>query len=298
MLRETNLPLPLYRRGKVRDTYDLGDKLLMITTDRISAFDVVLPDIIPGKGEVLNKLSAFWFKKTSHIVPNHLITVVEDLEILEPFFPKGFPPPAYLLGRSMLVKKAKILPVECIVRGYLFGSAWQEYRQTGKVYDYFLPSGMREAEKLSQPIFTPATKALTGHDQPLLKREMAELIGKELANQLEEKSMALYQFARDYALERGIIIADTKFEFGIIGEEIVLIDELLTPDSSRFWDVKEYRIGGSPPSMDKQLVRDWLISSGWNKEPPAPHLPPEIIEMTSQRYKEVYYRLTGESVSG
>jgi phosphoribosylaminoimidazole-succinocarboxamide synthase len=291
-LWQTDLPLPLFKRGKVRDSYDLGDKLLIIATDRISAFDVVLPNAIPFKGEVLNRLSAFWFERTSHIIRNHFIAMVEDTKLLEPYFPPGLPPPSYLSGRSMIVRKAQPLPIECVVRGYLFGSGWAEYRLRGEIYGVVLPSGMREGEKLPQPLFTPTTKAPTGHDLPLSKGKMAELIGEELSSQLEGKSLSLYLFAQEYALKRGIIIADTKFEFGLINGELVLIDELLTPDSSRFWDAGQYKVGEAIPSMDKQLVRDWLISTGWNKEPPAPHLPGEIIQETSRRYKEVYHRIT------
>lgn len=293
-LFETNLPLPLFCRGKVRDTYDLGDKLLIVSTDRISAFDVVLPCAIPCKGLVLNQLSCFWFRKISHIVPNHLVSPVEDIRDLEKFTPGKNSLPDYLIGRSMVVTKAKRVPVECVVRGYLSGSAWAEYQNSGTICGIKLPPGLRESEELVEPIFTPTTKAESGHDQPLTKMELQNLVGKQLARELEEKSLAIYEFAREFALSRGIIIADTKFEFGFADDRLILIDELLTPDSSRFWDVALYKVGQAQPSYDKQPVRDWLVQSGWNKEPPAPLLPREVIEATTRRYVQAYERLTGE----
>ncbi len=290
---ETNLPIPLFCRGKVRDTYDLGDKLLIISTDRISAFDVVLPCAIPCKGLVLNQLSCFWFYKTSHIVPNHLIEPVDEVRDIEKFIPDKTCRLDHLIGRSMVVTKAKRIPVECVVRGYLSGSAWAEYKNSGTICGVNLPPGLRESEGLAEPIFTPTTKAESGHDQPLTKSELQDLVGTELAQQLEEKSLAIYKYASEFALSRGIIIADTKFEFGLADNGLILIDELLTPDSSRFWDAALYKVGQAQPSLDKQPVRDWLVQSGWNKEPPAPMLPPEVIKATTRRYIEAYERLTG-----
>lgn len=295
-LFETNLTIPLFCRGKVRDTYDLGDKLLIISTDRISAFDVVLPCAIPCKGLVLNQLSCFWFHKTSHIIPNHLIAPVEDVRDLEKFIPDKTSLPDYLIGRSMVVTKAERIPVECVVRGFLSGSAWAEYGNSGTICGIKLPRGLRESEKLPEPIFTPTTKAQSGHDQPLTRSELENLVGKEVALALEEKSLVIYRYAREFALSRGIIIADTKFEFGFADNSLILIDELLTPDSSRFWDVALYKVGQAQPSYDKQLVRDWLVQSGWNKEPPAPMLPQEVIEATTAKYVQAYERLTGEKL--
>ena len=307
-LLETNLSLPLFRRGKVRDTYDFGDTLLMVTTDRISAFDSVLPCGVPDKGRVLNQLSAFWFKKTAHIIPNHLIKTIDSLDILRDVIASvptviaknevtkqsqrkrdsSLTLETSLVGRSMLVAKAKRIPVECIMRGYLSGSAWAEYKDTGKVGSIRLPSGMTESQELPQPIFTPTTKSDVGHDRPLTDQDIRSLDIEGLIGELEEKSLLVYHYARDYAKTKGIIIADTKFEFGIINGKLSLIDELLTPDSSRFWDARRYRPGGSQPSFDKQPVRDWLLASGWNKEPPAPMLPPDIIKATTKRYNRIY----------
>jgi phosphoribosylaminoimidazole-succinocarboxamide synthase len=296
VLLETNLSLPLFRRGKVRDVYDLGDRLLIVSTDRISAFDVVLPCGIPDKGKVLNQLSAFWFEKTANILPNHFIKVVDSNVVLNEVKDLPSQPgelPDFLIGRSMLVAKAERIPVECVVRGYLSGSAWAEYKEAGKTGHIHLPSGMKESQELSQPIFTPTTKGETEHDRPLTDKDIRDLGIENLFGELEQKSLLIYGYARDYARTRGIIIADTKFEFGFIDGQLVLIDELLTPDSSRFWDVSQYKVGYPQPSFDKQFVRDWLSASGWNKEPPAPMLPPEVIEGTSKRYREVYNRLTG-----
>lgn len=293
VLFETNLPLPLFHRGKVRDTYELGDKLLIVATDRISAFDFVLPCAIPDKGPVLNQLSAFWFEKTARLVPNHFIRVVEDTRDVYPFILPNVCP-EYLLGRSMIVQRAKRLPVECVVRGYLSGSAWAEYRENGTVSLTPMPHGLKESQELPEPFFTPTTKAEKGHDKPLTKKELKELVGEVLAEELERRSLTLYNYAKNYAQNRGIIIADTKFEFGLINNKLILIDELLTPDSSRFWDASQYTVGGPQPSFDKQPVRDWLIASGWNKEPPVPELPPDIIEQTSIRYRDAYQRLTGK----
>ena len=308
LVLETDLPLPLFRRGKVRDVYDLGDKLLIVSTDRISAFDVVLPSGIPGKGKVLSRLSAFWFEKTAHIISNHFIKMIDNVNTLQGVIANT---PAViakteslkqsktgrdsslklgtsLVGRSMVVAKAERIPVECVVRGYLAGSAWEEYRQTGKAGDIRLPSGMQESQELPQPIFTPTTKSDTEHDRPLTNQDIKSLGGKDFISELKEKSLLIYGYARDYAKTRGIIIADTKFEFGFINGKLSLIDELLTPDSSRFWDASQYKVGYSQVSFDKQPVRDWLSTSGWNKEPPAPELPPEVIEATTQRYDKIY----------
>jgi phosphoribosylaminoimidazole-succinocarboxamide synthase len=301
VLINTNLPLPLFRRGKVRDVYDLGDKLLIVSTDRISAFDVVLPCGIPDKGRVLNQLSAFWFKKTAHILHNHLIKVIDSYVVLNEVKNLSSQPgglPDSLVGRSMLVAKARRIPVECVVRGYLSGSAWAEYKETGKVGDISLPQGMEESQELSQPIFTPTTKSDTEHDRPLTNQDIKGLGGEDLFGELEQKSLLIYSYARDYAKRRGVIIADTKFEFGFINGHLALIDELLTPDSSRFWDASQYEVGHSQPSFDKQPVRDWLSDSGWDKKPPAPMLPPEVIRRTSERYREVYSKLTGGVLRG
>jgi len=307
------LSLPLFRRGKVRDVYDVGDKLLIVSTDRISAFDVVLPCGIPDKGRVLNQLSAFWFKKTAHILPNHLVKVIDGEDTLQNIIAgapaviarnkvtkqsqwkrdSSFTLGTSLIGRSVVVAKAERIPVECVVRGYLSGSAWAEYKETGRVGDIHLPSGMKESQELSRPVFTPTTKSDTEHDRPLTNEDISELGVDKILGELEDRSLRIYSYARDYAKHRGIIIADTKFEFGCINGQLALIDELLTPDSSRFWDASQYEVGHSQPSFDKQPVRDWLVDSGWDKRPPAPMLPPEVIERTSERYRVVYTKLTG-----
>jgi phosphoribosylaminoimidazole-succinocarboxamide synthase len=300
VLLNTDLPLPLFIRGKVRDTYQLGELLLIIATDRISAFDVVLPAGIPSKGMVLNKLSAFWFNQTKDLVPNHLVEAVDDVRCLDAYLPakSRFDYPEYLAGRSMVVKKVKRLPVECVVRGYISGSAWAEYKEKGTVSGNTMPDDLEESQELPQPLFTPTTKAESGHDQPLSMDEMEKLVGgAALAEGIREKSLAIYSYARGYAVARGIIIADTKFEFGLDGDQLILIDELLTPDSSRIWDVDLYKVGQSQPSYDKQPVRDWLTASGWNKEPPAPKLPQDVIEATTKRYEQAYQRLTGKKLS-
>ena len=298
VLVNTNLPLPIFCRGKVRDTYDLGKLLLIVATDRISAFDSVLPCGIPDKGLVLNQLSAFWFQKTKNLVPNHLIEAIDEANRLDNYLPAAsrFAYPLYLKGRSMIVKKAERIPIECVVRGYLSGSAWAEYQERGTIYGESLPKGLKESQALLQPLFTPTTKEESGHDRPLSMDEMKKMIGETLAEELKEKSLAIYGYAREYAQARGIIIADTKFEFGIEGDSLILIDELLTPDSSRIWDTKLYTVGQPQPSYDKQPVRDWLVASGWNKEPPAPMLPPEVIEATTKRYRQAYERLTGREL--
>ncbi|MDH4299041.1 MAG: phosphoribosylaminoimidazolesuccinocarboxamide synthase [Dehalococcoidia bacterium] len=301
VLMDTDLPLQLFRRGKVRDVYDVGDRLLIVSTDRISAFDVVLPCGIPDKGRVLNELSAFWFKKTAHILPNHLIKVIDSDAVLNEvrsLSSRRGELPHSLVGRSMLVAKAERVPLECVVRGYLSGSAWVEYKETGKAGNINLPHAMRESQELPQPIFTPTTKSETEHDRPLTNQDIKDLGIGDILEELEQKSLLIYRYARDYARGRGIIIADTKFEFGFIDGRLALIDELLTPDSSRFWEISQYEVGHAQPSFDKQPVRDWLSASGWDKEPPAPMLPPEVIEKTSKRYRDVYRKLTGGVLEG
>jgi phosphoribosylaminoimidazole-succinocarboxamide synthase len=276
--------------GKVREMYGFGDRLLMVASDRMSAFDVVLPTPIPDKGRVLTGLSHFWFGRTEEIVPNHLITT--DLS--------AYPPEAQsapdLAGRSMLVKRLTMMPIECVVRGYLVGSGWKDYRATGTVCGHSLPPGMVEAQKLPKPIFTPSTKATDGHDQNIDREAGVVLIGEERFDRLEEVAIRLYETAAEYALERGIIIADTKFEFGEDeAGRLVLGDEALTPDSSRFWPADQYATGGSPPSYDKQYVRDWLETLDWDKTPPGPKIPEEVVAGTRARYVEAYERLTGGS---
>lgn len=277
-----------FKRGKVRDVYDLGDKLLIISTDRISCFDVILPTSIPRKGEVLTKLSTFWFGWTKNIVANHLLTanVCDFPPILSNY-------KEILSGHSMLVQKAKLIPVECIVRGYLSGSGWKEYKQTQSICGIKLPKGLKESDKLPEPIFTPSTKEDVGHDINVRQEYIEKEIGKNTADKLKEISIALYKKASECAQSKGIIIADTKFEFGFYKNEIILIDELLTPDSSRFWPKNEYLPGKSQPSFDKQFVRDYLESLGWDKNPPAPELPAEIVNKTSEKYLQVLKRLTG-----
>jgi phosphoribosylaminoimidazole-succinocarboxamide synthase len=287
--------LRLLGRGKVRDMYAVGDRsLLIVTTDRLSAFDVVLPDPIPDKGEVLNEMSNFWFRKLAHIVPNHLNGAEPEKVI------KGAHEAAQVKGRSVVVRKLKPLPVEAVVRGYLIGSGWKDYQQTGAVCGIPLPKGLKQADKLPEAIFTPATKAEAGtHDENISFERMEQLIGKELAAQMREVSMRLYREAAEFARGRGIIIADTKFEFGTDEKgDLILIDEALTADSSRFWPADEYRPGSSPPSFDKQYVRDYLETLAWNKTPPAPRLPPEVIAKTSEKYREALYRLTGRRLGG
>ncbi|MEE9366872.1 MAG: phosphoribosylaminoimidazolesuccinocarboxamide synthase, partial [Dehalococcoidales bacterium] len=286
VIRETDLPLPLFIKGKVRDTYDLGNHLLIIATDRISAFDFVLPSAIPCKGLVLNRLSVFWFSQTTGIVSNHLVETVEDVRCLDTYIAaeNRFPYPAYLVGRSMVVKKVERIPVECVVRGYLAGSGWAEYQEQGKVAGFTLPEGLQESQKLPEPLFTPTTKAESGHDLPITMDEVEKEIGERSALEIKEKSLAIYNYAQEYAAKRGIIIADTKMEFGLDGDRLILIDELLTPDSSRIWESSLYRVGQAQPSYDKQPLRDWLVESGWNKEPPAPPLPPDVADATSHRY--------------
>jgi phosphoribosylaminoimidazole-succinocarboxamide synthase len=282
---------PLFKRGKVRDVYDLGDKLLLVATDRISAFDFVLPSLIPDKGKILTQLSKFWFDFTAYICPNHVLTAEFS----------QYPPPLQkhkdlLDKRSMLVKKTKVLPVECVVRGYLAGSGWKEYKESGKTSGIKLPSGLKESDRLPNPIFAPATKAEEGHDLNISFKQMKKIVGDdELAQKVKNTSLKLYQKASLYALSKGIIIADTKFEFGLDKNDLVLVDEIFTPDSSRFWPLQSYRPGKSQASLDKQFVRDYLLSSSWDRNSTPPALPPQIIEQTAARYFEIYSLLSGRS---
>ncbi len=290
---ETDIPeLKLINRGKVRDLYEVNGSILMIATDRLSAFDVVFNEPIPDKGRVLTQLSLFWFDRLKHMVPNHLIEWDVDR------FPEGLKRYRDILyQRSVLVKRAKPLAIECIVRGYISGSGWKDYKKTGAVCGIRLPQGLRESDKLPEPIFTPSTKAEVGeHDENIDFERACEIVGKDVAERVRDISISLYKEASQYALSRGIIIADTKFEFGFIDNELCLIDEVLTPDSSRFWPLDEYRPGGAQPSFDKQFVRDYLESINWDKRPPAPKLPDEIIEKTRKRYLEAYKRITGRDL--
>ena len=283
--------LQLFRRGKVRDVYDLGDKLLIISTDRISCFDVVLPSGIPEKGKVLNSISVFWFNFVKDIIGNHLITADVDKYPAEL---KKYKPD--LAGRSMLVLKTKPLPVECVVRGYLSGSGWKEYKQKQSVCGISLPKGLKESEKLPEIIFTPSTKADVGHDQNINQKYVEDLVGVELAARLKEVSIAIYKRAADYALQKGIIIADTKFEFGIYQDRLIIIDEVLTPDSSRFWPLADYHPGQAQASFDKQFVRDYLETLDWDKTPPGPVLPEEIISKTAEKYLDAHRKLIGREL--
>ena len=281
--------LKLFKRGKVRDVYDLGAQILIVSTDRISCFDVVLPDCVPEKGRILTQLSCFWFDLTRDIVPNHVVSADVDQ------FPKELQ--KYrdeLVGRSMIVKKTELIPFECVVRGYISGSGWKEYKENGRVGGIKLPPDLVESEKLPQAIFTPATKADEGHDMNISEKEMAQAIGKELTGKLKELSLAIYHKASAYAEKKGIIIADTKFEFGLLGGSIIFIDEALTPDSSRFWPKNTYAPGKGQPSFDKQFVRDYLETLHWNKTPPAPNLPAHVIEETTRKYQEICDRLVNE----
>jgi len=283
--------VPKLKSGKVREVFDLGDRLLIVATDRISAFDVVMPNGIPRKGQILTQLSFFWFERFADLVPNHLLA---DRDApwpgeLQPFA-------GLLAGRSMIVRKAQPLPVECVVRGYLAGSGWKEYQQSRRVCGIALPDGLVESAELPEPIFTPATKAVSGHDENISFAQVVNTIGRELAERVRELSLRLYTEARAYARQRGIIIADTKFEFGLADGQLLLIDEVLTPDSSRFWPADQYQPGRSQPSFDKQFVRDYLESLGWNKQPPGPVLPPEVVAKTQAKYIEAYQRLTGRTL--
>jgi len=293
IVQETTIAaLTLRGRGNVRDIYEIGDALLIVSTDRLSAFDVILPDPIPSKGKVLNGLSVFWMKKAEHLMPNHLIT--DDVAQ----YPDELRDSLNLLaGRSVLVKKATTFPVECVVRGYLIGSGWKDYQATGSVCGISLPPELRQADKLPEPIFTPSSKAEIGaHDENISFGKVVDLVGEETAQWLRDKSIELYLFGSRWAEERGIIIADTKFEFGLVDAAPTLIDEVLTPDSSRFWPMDRYRVGSSPPSLDKQFVRDYLESLAWDKKPPAPRLPAEIVNKTRENYLEIYRILTGSDV--
>jgi phosphoribosylaminoimidazole-succinocarboxamide synthase len=279
--------LRLFKKGKVRDVYELDDKLLIVATDRISAFDFVLPSLIPDKGRVLTQLSRFWFEYTSLVCPNHMIAA--DVAAFPPALAKH----ADLLDkRAMLVRKTKILPVECVVRGYLAGSGWKEYRASGKVCGIKLPDGLRESDRLPEPLFTPSTKAEVGHDENISFKEMEKITGSVLAKKIRKVSLELYNKATLHALSKGIIIADTKFEFGLDGDDLVLIDEIFTPDSSRFWPLASYEPGRGQPSLDKQFVRDYLETTGWDKKSDPPALPADIIAKTSQKYLEIYRLLS------
>jgi phosphoribosylaminoimidazole-succinocarboxamide synthase len=283
--------LPRLGRGKVRDIYALGDdRMLIVTSDRLSAFDVILPDPIPGKGRVLTEMANFWFERLKHVVPNHLTGIDPESVVT------GEDEKAQVRGRSIVVRRLKPLPIEAVVRGYLIGSGWKDYQKSGAVCGIALPAGLAQAQKLAEPIFTPATKAESGHDENISYAEVEKLIGAPLAARVREVSIRLYREASDYAATRGIIIADTKFEFGLdAAGELVLIDEVLTADSSRFWPADSYRVGISPPSFDKQYVRDYLETLDWDKTPPAPHLPADVIARTAAKYREAMQRLTGVS---
>jgi len=284
-LLETNLPgYTLRARGKVRDIYDDGDRLLIVATDRISAFDYILATGIPGKGRVLTQMTLFWLEFLRDVVPNHLLST--DMSALPPEFE----------GRSMWVKKAAMFDVECVARGYLSGSGWKDYVRTGALCGIPLPSGLRESDQLPEPIFTPATKAQSGHDENIPFENVVERLGEATASRLRELTLTIYKKASAYARERGIIIADTKFEFGVVDGQIILADEVMTPDSSRFWPAETYSPGGPQPSYDKQFVRDYLESIHWNKQPPAPALPPDVAEKTAEKYKEAYRVLSGKSL--
>jgi phosphoribosylaminoimidazole-succinocarboxamide synthase len=290
VVRETQIAgISPAARGKVRDIYDLGDRLLIVATDRLSAFDVILPTPIPDKGRVLTQLSLFWFELLRDVIPNHVLSATE------------FPPPfdahrEELAGRSMLVRKTEPLPIECVVRGYVSGSGWKDYRATGKICGIALPVGLRESDRLPEPIFTPATKAATGHDENISFERAVSLVGKERACQARAVSLEIYRRAAEYAEPRGILLADTKFEFGILNDELMWIDEALTPDSSRFWPAAQYQPGGPQPSFDKQFVRDYLESIHWPKTPPGPELPDEVVAATRAKYQEAYRILTGREL--
>ena len=288
-LQETALP-NLVHRGKVRDTHDLGEgRLLMVATDRISAFDVVLPTAIPEKGAVLCQMSAFWFRQTEGSTPNHMVALAVDQPELSL--------PHEVTRRAMVVRKAERIDVECVVRGYITGSAWAEYRLDGTVGGSPMPPNLKEGQAFPEPLFTPTTKAEVGHDESLTLRQMRDMVGEELTDRLRDKSLEVYRVAHDLAREAGIILADTKMEFGFIDGRLCLIDELLTPDSSRFWDAEGYSPGRSQPNYDKQFVRDWLDEQGWDHEPPAPELPSDVVERTRQRYLEAYHKLTGQRLA-
>ncbi len=300
MIIETRMPDRMHR-GKVRDTYQLTDDLLlMVATDRISAFDVVLPNGIPDKGAALNRMSAFWFGLTDHIVPNHLVALADGPDAAGYADNPVVAHPTYAednVGRqAMIVKKAERIDIECIVRGYITGSAWGEYRRQGTVSGKPMPTGLVEGDMFPEPLFTPTTKAEEGHDENMTDEQVVEMVGAETAQRLADISKAVYLHAHDYAKDRGIVLADTKMEFGFLNGELILIDELLTPDSSRFWDAKGYAPGKSQPSYDKQFVRDYLTAQGWNQEPPAPELPEDIVQRTAELYRQAFRLLTGDSL--
>ncbi len=289
-LLQIDLPdIPKVKSGKVREVFDLGDSLLFVASDRISAFDCIMPNGIPRKGEVLTQISHFWFDQTEKLVPNHRLAKADDAlpAVLQPFADK-------VARRSMIVKKSQPLAIECVVRGYLAGSGWKEYKASQTVCGIKLPAGLKESSELPEPIFTPATKAETGHDENISFEEAVKIVGKDIAEKARDLSLKIYNFARDYARQRGIIIADTKFEFGIYNGELILIDEVLTPDSSRFWPADQYQAGKGQPSFDKQFVRDYLETLDWDKTPPAPALPNEIVMKSQAKYLEAYERLTGK----
>jgi phosphoribosylaminoimidazole-succinocarboxamide synthase len=289
-ISETSFPgLKLRGRGKVRDIYDLGERLLIVATDRLSAFDVVLPTPIPDKGKVLTQLSLFWFDKLAGIVPNHVVEAKDFSGELARYADS-------LKGRAMVVRKTEPLPIECVVRGYISGSGWKDYQKTGAICGIPLSPGLRESDKLREPIFTPSTKATTGHDENISFDETVQRIGRPLAEKLRDTSLAIYNRALEHAASRGIIIADTKFEFGLAGDELIWIDEALTPDSSRFWPADKYVPGQTQPSFDKQYVRDYLEKIGWNKKPPAPALPDDVVTATQNKYREAYQRVTGHDL--
>jgi len=287
VISQTDFPgLKLRGRGKVRDIYELGDKLLIVATDRLSAFDVVLPTPIPDKGKVLTQISLFWFETLAHIVPNHVLSGTDFSGMLAPYA-------SALQGRAMLVRKTEPLPVECVVRGYISGSGWKDYQKTGAICGISLPEGLRESDQLPEPLFTPSTKATTGHDENISFEETVAQLGRPLAENIRDTSLKIYREASERAAKRGIIIADTKFEFGLIGDELIWIDEALTPDSSRFWPADQYVAGKAQPSFDKQYVRDYLERIGWNKQPPGPQLPEDVVKATQAKYREAYEKVTG-----
>jgi len=290
VILKTDFPgLKLRARGKVRDIYELGDQLVIVVTDRLSAFDVVLPTPIPDKGRVLTQLSLFWFEKLASLVPNHVISATNFTGALAPYADS-------LKGRAMLVRRTEPVPIECVVRGYVSGSGWKDFQKTGSICGISLPAGLRESDRLPEPIFTPSTKATTGHDENISFDETVARIGRPLTEKLRDTSLAIYKSAAEFASARGIIIADTKFEFGQIGSELIWIDEALTPDSSRFWPGNQYMPGKPQPSFDKQYVRDYLEKIGWNKQPPAPELPPDVVAATTEKYREAYQRVTGHAL--
>jgi phosphoribosylaminoimidazole-succinocarboxamide synthase len=290
VIRETQFAgLAPVARGKVRDIYDLGDKLLIVATDRLSAFDVILPTPIPDKGKVLTQLSLFWFHRLADVIPNHVLSATDFPAPFDAFRDE-------LAGRSMVVRKTQPLPVECVVRGYVSGSGWKDYRATGKICGISLPAGLRESDRLPEPIFTPATKAATGHDENISFEQAASLVGKELAERVRAVSIEIYRRAAAYAEPRGILLADTKFEFGLLKNELIWIDEALTPDSSRFWPAALYKPGGPQPSFDKQFVRDYLERIRWPKTPPGPELPPEVVAATRAKYREAFRILVGHEL--